>query len=277
MLFAGSLLNKMILLLFIIGLIVGSFLNVVICRLKTQESIITKRSYCPYCKKKLAWHELIPLMSFVLQKGKCRKCKKKISWQYPLVELATGILFASVFKFVTSQEAIIDRGSIISLLFWLFVISCLIIIFVYDLKHYIIPDKIIYPAIIIAFIYQLQYSFFNFKFSIDVQFPIFNYLLAGLIAGLFFLIIILASKGKWMGVGDLKLAVFMGLVLGWPDIFAALFLSFLTGALVSLILIILNKKKLKSEIPFAPFLTAATLITIFWGDILITWYFNLLL
>lgn len=267
----------MILVLFVIGLIVGSFLNVVICRLNTQESIIKKRSYCPHCKKKLAWHELIPLMSFLLQAGRCKKCNQKISWQYPLVELASGILFVSVFEFVISYKLIADWQSIVALLFWLFTVSCLIIIFVYDLKHYIIPDKIIYPAIIIAFLYQLQDSFFNFKFSIDFQFPIFNYLLASLIAGLFFFIIVLISNGKWMGMGDVKLAVFMGLVLGWPNILAALFLAFLAGAFVCLILIILSKKSLKSEVPFAPFLTASTLITIFWGEALINWYFNLLL
>ncbi len=267
----------MIIFFFVIGLIVGSFLNVVISRLKTQESIIKKRSYCPHCKQKLAWYELIPLMSFILQAGKCRKCNKKISWQYPLVELATGILFALVFKFVVPGGMITNGQLLIPILFWLFVVSCLVVIFVYDLKHYIIPDEIIYPAIIIAFIYQLQYSIFNFQFSINFQFPFFNYLATGLIAGLLFLIIVLISKGKWMGMGDVKLAVFMGLILGWPNIFVGIFLAFLVGAFISLILILLNKKGLRSEIPFAPFLTGATVIAIFWGEVLITWYFNLLL
>lgn len=255
---------------FFIGLAVGSFLNSVIYRLEKKESIVKARSYCPYCKKTLFWFELIPLMSFILQRGRCRSCHKKISWQYPLVELATGALFALIFNY---QFSIIN----FQLVFWFFIVSCLIIIFVYDLKHYIIPNEIVYSGIILTFLYQLQFSIINYQFSINFQFPIFNYLLAGLIAGAFFLTIILISKGKWMGMGDVKLAVFMGLVLGWPDILVALFLAFLGGAFVSVILIISKKKTLKSEVPFGPFLVGATIVAIFWGNILINWYLNLLL
>jgi len=238
----------MLIIYFILGISFGSFLNSVIYRLENKESIIKGRSHCPYCGKTLSWFELIPLVSFLLQKGRCRHCQKRISWQYPLVELATGILFA----FITTN------------VFVLFVVSCLVVIFVYDLKHYIIPDKIIYPAIIVAILYNL-YSLFYYNF------------LAAIIAGAFFLFIILISRGKWMGVGDFKLAIFMGLVLGWPNILVALFLAFLVGASVSVVLIILKRKTLKSEIPFGPFLAGATIATIFWGDILINWYLNLLL
>ena len=237
----------MIILFFIFGLAVGSFLNSVIHRLETGESIVKKRSYCPHCKKILSWFELIPLMSFILQGGKCRKCHKKISWQYPLVELLTGAFFA----FIGFN------------IFWLFVVSCLIVIFVYDLKHYIIPNEVIYPAIIIAFLYRL--------------FGGFNYFLAAIIAGVFFLVIVLISKGKWMGVGDIKLALFMGLILGWPKILVALFLAFLIGALVSVILILFKKKTLKSRIPFGPFLSGATIVAMFWGNFLMDWYLNLFL
>ena len=244
---------------FILGLAVGSFLNCVIYRLEKKKSFIKGRSYCPHCKKTLSWFELIPLMSFILQKAKCRKCRKPISWQYPLVELVTGILFVLCVWYFSSF-----------LLFWLFVVSCLIIIFVYDLKHYIIPDKIIYLAIIIALLYNL-YSLFIIH---DSSFC-YN-LLAGLAAGAFFLAIVLISKGKWMGVGDIKLALFMGLILGWPNILTALFLAFLIGAFVSIILMILKKKTLKSEIPFGPFLAGATIIALFWGNALIDWYLGLI-
>ncbi len=257
----------MAVLFFLIGLIAGSFLNSVIYRLDTGESLIKIRSHCPYCKKPLSWFELIPLMSFIFQKGKCRSCGKKISWQYPLVELAAGILFALCGWYFSSN--------ILLSIFYFLVSSFLIIIFVYDLKHYIIPDKVIYPAIIVAFLYWLQFSIFNFQFSINFQLPIFNYLLAGLTGGLFFLAIVLISKGKWMGMGDVKLAFFMGLILGWPKILVALFLAFLIGAIVSVVLIILKKKTLKSEIPFGPFLAGATIIAVFLGDILANWYLNL--
>lgn len=262
---------------FLIGLAVGSFLNSVIYRLDKKESVVKTRSYCPYCKKTLSWFELIPLMSFILQRGRCRSCHKKISWQYPLVELATGALFALVYNFSAYGGPAAGWQFLISLIFWLFVVSCLVVIFVYDLKHYIISNEIVYSGIILTFLYQLQFSIINYQFSINFQFPIFNYLLAGLIAGAFFLTIILISKGKWMGMGDVKLVVFMGLVLGWPDILAALFLAFLGGAFVSVILIISKKKTLKSEVPFGPFLVGATIIAVFWGNTLINWYLNLFL
>ncbi len=265
---------------FILGAVVGSFLNVVINRLKTKESILTKRSHCPFCKKKLEWYELVPLISFIIQKGKCKKCNKKISWQYPLVELFTGLIFLLIlFNFSAIGETSPFWGgqflNIIQILFWL-VISCfLIILFVYDLKHYLVLDKIIYPAIIIAFLYQLQFPIFNYQFSLNFQLPIFNYLLAALIGGGFFLIIVLISQGRWMGAGDIKIGVLMGLILGTSNLLAALFLAFLSGAVISIILLIIKKKTLKSEIPFGPFLVGATFIAIFWGDFLINWYFNL--
>ncbi len=139
----------MVVFFFIFGLAVGSFLNSVIYRLEKKESIIKIRSHCPYCKKTLSWFELIPIMSFILQKGRCRKCHKQISWQYPLVELATGLLFVGLY---------VSGFTFQDLVFWLFVISCLIVIFVYDLKHYIIPDEIIYPAILVAGIWYLVFG-----------------------------------------------------------------------------------------------------------------------
>ena len=248
---------------FLIGLAVGSFLNSVIYRLEKKESIIKARSYCPYCKKTLSWFELIPLMSFILQRGKCRHCKKPILLQYPLVELATGILFVLCGWYFLPN--------ILDSIFYILVSSCLIVIFVYDLKHYIIPNEVVYSGIILAFLYQLQFSIFQ---------PMagnFGPFISAILVGSFFLAIILISKGRWMGMGDVKLAVFMGLVLGWPGILVALFLAFLIGAFTSVILIIFKKKTLKSEIPFGPFLAGATLVAIFWGNILINWYLNLLL
>ncbi len=251
---------------FVLGTVIGSFLNVVILRLKNKKSIFKKPSHCLFCKKKLKWYELIPIISFVLQKGRCRKCKNKISWQYPLVELATGFSFMLILNFSALGGPALgwQFSDIISTVF-LLVISCfLIIIFVYDLKYYLVPDKIIYPAIIITFLYNF-YSVF------------FNKLLAGILGGLFFLIIVLISQGKWMGMGDVKIGILMGLLLGLPHLFTALFLAFLVGGIVSIILLALKRKTLKSEIPLGPFLTGATFITLLWGDILLNWYLNLLI
>jgi len=235
---------------FVLGTVIGSFLNVVILRLKNKRSVFKKPSHCPFCKKKLAWFELVPIISFIIQKGKCRHCGKRISLQYSLVEFFTGLIFLLLFIYQLP-------------VFW-FLISCfLIVLFVYDLKHYLVPDKIIYPAIIISFFYRLWL-------------PVPNYLLAAAIGGAFFLLIFLISRGKWMGLGDVKIGVLMGLVLGLSHLFIALFLAFLIGGAVSIILLALKRKTLKSEIPLGPFLTGATFITLLWGDILLNWYLNLL-
>ncbi|MBU2564297.1 prepilin peptidase [Patescibacteria group bacterium] len=258
----------MYILFFILGLIIGSFLNVVIFRLNKKS--LKGRSHCIFCKKKLHWHELIPLFSFFLLKGKCKKCKKKISIQYPLVEFFTGLIFV----LISLKTFNLDIFSILITFFWFIFASFLIVIFVYDLKHYLVADKVIYPAIFIALIYIL----FLFLFS-NGLFPslVFSYLVSGLIGGGFFLIIVLISKEKWMGMGDVKIGVFIGLILGIQLLLVALFLAFVIGAIISLILIFLNKKGLKSEIPFGPFLTGACLTSFLWGDFLLNWYFNLFL
>ena len=137
------------------------------------------------------------------------------------------------------------------------------------MKYYLVPDKIIYPAIIIVFLYNIYLAF-------SVQHSVFfNKLLAAIIGGGFFLVIVLISRGKWMGGGDVKIGVLMGLLLGLSQLFAALFLAFLVGAIVSIVLLISKKKNLKSEIPLGPFLIGATFITLLWGEYLLNWYFGL--
>lgn len=269
--------------IFIFGLATGSFLNSIIYRLQTGESFLFKRSYCPNCKKTLSWQDLIPLLSFLFLRGKCRYCREKISWQYPLVELTTGLLFAFSAYFIFSNPEIFPcklmNCYIVTLFYWFF-ISVLIIIFVYDLKHYIIPDKIIYPAIGAAFLYRLfevlefgNWDLFrNWELEIRNWQPMLIPLLSALLASAFFLIIILISQGRWMGWGDPKLAFFMGLLLGFPNILIALFLAFLIGAIIGIGLIIFRNKTLKSEVPFGPFLVTGTFIALFWGKEIINWY-----
>jgi prepilin signal peptidase PulO-like enzyme (type II secretory pathway) len=246
---------------FILGLAVGSFLNCVIYRLETGESFLKGRSYCPHCKHVLSWKDLIPLFSFLSLKGKCRYCKKKISFQYPLVEFFTGILFALAIPIYG------DRISIDLIFYW--VLTCfLIIIFVYDLKHYLIPDKIIYPAIAIAFLNQILTS--------NIEHLTSN-LILGILPSLFFLTIILISHETWMGFGDFKLSILMGLILGWPKILVSLFFAFFSGAIIGSILIFLKRKTMKSQIPFAPFLVSGTFFSMLFGEKIINWYLNLFL
>jgi len=230
---------------FIFGLIVGSFLNCLIYRLALPSSTqniecsvggLKNRSYCPFCKHILGWQDLIPVFSFLFLKGKCRYCKKPISFQYPLVELATGLLFLLIINYqLFPKIEILSNLTIVELLdvCFLFFVSCfLIIIFVYDLKHFIIPNQVIYPAITIAFIYNV------YQLAINNQQLAINNFLSAFGAAAFFLIIVLISKGKWMGVGDIKLAFFMGLLLSFPNILVALFLSFLIGAIIGIGLIL---------------------------------------
>ncbi len=259
--------------IFIFGLCIGSFLNVVVYRLEKGEGFVGGRSYCPHCKHALSWLDLMPVMSFLWLGGKCRYCGKKISWQYPAVEIATGLTFllislptgqAGNFQFPISTGFSIFQ--IVSLLFLLYIASSLIIIFVYDLKYYLIPDSVLFPAIAIAFIYRLWHIF-----------SIWNYGIAVAIAAGFFLFIFLISKGKWMGFGDVKLAILLGLILGFPNILVGLFLSFFFGAILGVILMLLSKKGLKSEVPFAPFLILGTFVALFFGNQIVNWYLNFLL
>ncbi|PIR90601.1 prepilin peptidase [bacterium (Candidatus Gribaldobacteria) CG10_big_fil_rev_8_21_14_0_10_37_21] len=253
--------------IFIFGLIVGSFLNCLIYRLEIGKgkSILKGKSFCPDCQHTLAWFDLIPLLSFFLLKGKCRYCHKPISWQYPLVEVLTAFVFLLIaFKYKNSFD------------FFSFVIlwSLLIIIFVYDLKHYIIPDKVVFVAIAIALIFNFQFSIFN-QFSISKFSNFQNCLLAGIGAAGFFFLIWFFSKGHAMGFGDVKLAFLLGLLLGWPNILVGLMLAFFSGSLVGLGLIVAGKKKMSSQVPFGPFLIAGAFVALFWGQALWKGYVSL--
>ena len=240
------------LIIFLFGLIIGSFLNCLIYRLEIEDSPFKGKSYCPKCKHVLKWPDLIPVLSFFLLRGRCRYCSQKISWQYPLVEIATGLLFLLIFNAGFS-------------VFYFIIAPLLIVIFVYDLKHYLISDQVIYPAIILVLFYNLLRP--DLLTRLDLFLSAFG-------AALFFLLLVLITRGGGMGIGDIKLAFFMGLFLGWPNILIALFLAFFLGAVVGTGLILLNKKTLKSEVPFAPFLIIGTLIALFWGQNIIDWYWH---
>jgi len=297
---------------FLFGSAIGSFLNVVICRLETGEGIVKKRSHCVRCGQTLNWYELIPIFSFLGLLGRCRSCREKISWQYPLVEIVTGLLFVLTFYLnyelrITNYgyelfafSMIHDLFFIIQLLFHWVIISCLIVIFVYDLRHYIIPDVVLFPAVGVVFVYRIVEVFFNPSLALPLirggkgwggfglwqqtisywpsaigQFS--PYLFSALCASVFFLIIILLTRGKGMGLGDAKLAFLMGLLLGWPNILVALFIAFFVGATVGVGLIFWKKKTMKSQIPFGPFLIGGTLVMLFWGQFFLDWYGSLYL
>jgi prepilin signal peptidase PulO-like enzyme (type II secretory pathway) len=220
----------------------------------------------------LDFFDLFPVMSFIVQGGKCRYCRGAISWQYPIVELATAILFviaylASGFNFSAGGGSALGGQFFILLKYW-FVISVMMVIFVYDAKHYLILDKVIYPAIVVAaLVSPLIYSGSGLWWR-----AVLDGLLAAAVGGGFFLLQYLISKGKWIGGGDVKLGFLMGLILGIKGLLVALFFSYVAGAVAGLGLIAFKKKTMKSQIPFGTFLAAGTILATFWAEPIIKWY-----
>ncbi|MDP1722708.1 MAG: prepilin peptidase [Candidatus Gottesmanbacteria bacterium] len=240
------------LIVFIFGLAVGSFLNVLIDRLPRGEDVITGRSVCDHCKKVLRWYELIPLLSFFLQRGRCRRCHEKLFWQYPVVELVTAV------GFVYLQSQALEFPQSLALVGWLLFFCSLLVIFVADFKYQIIPDSMVIIGIV-GVLLQGQALW-----------------LSALGAGGFFFLLWLVTRGKGMGLGDVKFAFLMGLLLGFPNIIVASYLAFLTGAVVGVILILTGKTQLRAHIAFGPFLVLGTIIALGWGKQLIQWWMNIL-
>ncbi|MCX6765714.1 MAG: prepilin peptidase [Candidatus Moranbacteria bacterium] len=250
----------MIVIFFILGLIVGSFLNVVISRLHTAETILG-HSKCPHCAARIRWYDNIPLLSFTILKMRCRDCGEKISWQYPLVELSTGIIFAATGLYFFSASS---PQSWLETFYLLIAFSLLLIIFVYDLKFMEIPMIAVWLGVGLTVSYYLLTDWLNFNASSDIfSLNIFSGLLAGLGAFLFFFLLASVSKERWMGIGDAYAALLAGLIIKWPAILVALVMAFTIGAISGIILIALKKKTMQSQVPFAPFLVAGVFLTIF--------------
>lgn len=256
----------MLIFIFIFGLIIGSFLNVVILRLKSGQDIIWSRSNCPHCQHQLTAVDLFPLVSFLWLRGRCRYCHSQIAWQYPMVELATGLLFLFSFNQILAESGIIDWLFFIKLfIIWLSIAS-LIIIFVYDLKWMLIPDSVVLPSALIIFLLNWL-----------IGYEIWNLLLGVFLGFGFFAIQYFISGGRWIGGGDLRLGIFMGCLLGFEGTILALFLAYISGAIISLILLALKRVSVKSAVPFGVFICPAILIVWFFGENLINWYLAFLL
>lgn len=289
---------------FILGICLGSLTKAIADRSLTNRTF-WGRSYCEKCKKQLAWYDLFPVFSYLFLRGKCRYCKTKLSVEYPLVELLMGILIAGLFgRFLPPgilelgwQDQLITAASII---FYCAVLIVLVAVFITDFKTGYIPDRITYPAIWFVFIYLLVSSSFKtyllyeglknseigkyllpphstyfYAHALDVFQPLFYGALMGLVLGLFFYFLIVITKGKGMGGGDLKLGVFLGLVFGFPFSLVVLMLSFLLGSIFGVGLILIGKKKFGQTIPFGPFLSLAGIISIFWGGQILAWYLSI--
>ncbi|NTU98579.1 prepilin peptidase [Candidatus Falkowbacteria bacterium] len=262
----------LILVVFVLGLLIGSFLNCLIWRLHEDETILG-RSYCPSCHHQLAWYDNIPLLSYSFLGGKCRYCHKKISIQYPAVELATGLLFALAFWVEASAMAIVPAFganpfnfifspfSLFLLKDW-FIIAVMMVVFIYDLRWYMILDKVTLPAMLVVIAFNLYFEFV-------LEYPLLtwrNWLISGIIGCSFFLMQFVATKGKGIGGGDLRLGLLMGLALGLPKLFVAIMLAYLVGAIVGLSLMAAGKKEWGSKLPLGVFLAPATVFALFYGE-----------
>lgn len=244
----------------ILGLIIGSFLNAVVYRLNTVESLL-ERSHCPKCKRTIRWHDNIPVLSFILLSARCRDCGEKISWSYPTVELFTGILFALIGNYFFVLE---NTATYLPTIFYLTVFSLLFIIFIYDLKYMEIPMLILWLAVGVTVSYHLTIDWRMLENVTSIfSLNLFSGTLAGAVAFVFFFSLAYFSDETWMGYGDAYVGLLVGLLVGWPEILISLMLSFTTGALFGIGLIFLGKKTMKSQVPFAPFLILGIFLTIF--------------
>ncbi|MDP3800008.1 MAG: prepilin peptidase [bacterium] len=238
------------------GLIGGSFINALLWRIPKNKNIAFDRSECIKCGHKLSFLDLIPVLSFIFLLGRCRYCQKKISWQYPLVEIVSGLgLYFLALEF---------NGSELIWLCGIFLLS--VFIFVYDLKNLIILNGSVFLGVLWIALGLWFFKIENFE----------NNILTGLVIFSFFFCLYFFSKGRWVGGGDAKLGLFLGLWLGWPMGLIGLLFAYILGSIVGIPLLIFRLVSLKSKIPFGPFLITGAWVAYLWGQKIIEWYGNIL-
>ncbi len=289
--------------LFVFGLIIGSFLNVLICRYKPEFNVfhldnLKGRSNCLYCKKQLSAFELIPIFSFLIQGGRCRACKHYLSLQYPIVEFLSGIIFAGIPFFVSK---FFNLGSLAFVSFeasrfyyglWVLLIFAFLtwlLIAAIDIKEYLVPDELnvfifVLAILFVLIIFSNQDSVLFFQTSFLKQYSLLfspfkniflNHVLGALFGFIFFVSIVISGRGKTMGFGDVKLALAAGLFLGWPAIGLAIVLSFIIGGFYGFLTILFKKKGMRDKVPFAPFFVLGIYLTVLFGARILDLYFNL--
>lgn len=238
----------------LLGLVIGSFLNVVVARLPERRSLWAPRSACPGCRAPLAWYDNVPLLSFAFLRGRCRACRMRIPWRYPIVEAATGALFGGAFaRFGPAPELVAA----------LLLLGALVAITAIDLRHQIIPDAITLPGIATGLLASLATK----------HVPVIDSLLGIALGGGLFLVIILVSGGG-MGGGDMKLGAMLGAFLGWKVTLLTLFFAVLLGGSFAIVLLLSGLRGRKDPVPFGPFLALGGTVGVFGGEELVAWYLS---
>jgi leader peptidase (prepilin peptidase) / N-methyltransferase len=238
----------------IFGLLIGSFLNVVIARVPARKSLWKPGSSCPGCDAAIAWHDNVPLLSFAALRGKCRHCGIGIPWRYPIVEATTAVLFGLAYwRFGPTPDFIAAA---------LF-LSMLVAITGIDFQHQIIPDVISLPGIVAGFLANLATG----------RVPWMESAIGIIVGGGTFLVIILASGGG-MGGGDMKFGAMLGAFLGWKVVLLTIFIAVVLGGALAVALIASGRRGRKDPIPFGPFLAAGGAVSLFWGERVVRWYLD---
>lgn len=286
-------------LLFILGLAIGSFLNVVALRYNPERGVfnfrsIRGRSMCPSCRVTLHSYDLIPVLSFLLLRAKCRYCRHPISFRYPMVELATGLIFLLPLYFNNHfglAHLLAQGGTLVwyyaLIAIWTLVLLIFLLIALIDIQLYIIPNGLNWALAALG-VARAGFLFWFDKFDITHGTFLGSYaLLAGarenaflnagvgaLVGAGIFAVIIAATRGRGMGLGDLKLMAALGLLFGWPDIVLVTVFAFILGALYSARLLLMGEKSLKDAVPFGPFIVAGATLVVFFGRDIAEWYFT---
>lgn len=243
-------------LIFILGLIVGSFLNVCIYRIPRNMSIIHPGSTCPRCGHRLAWFELLPVLSYFFIRGRCRHCKADISRRYPAIEILTGFLFFAAFNQFGLSVKFFDLAVLTSLL---------VIISMIDIEFYIIPNRLVFLGLVAGMALGIMKDGDTLRF-----------MAIGLAAGFGLMLLVALLSGGRMGYGDVKLSAMLGVFLGWQAVLLAIFFAFAGGAVYGLFLMLALGKSRQTAVPFGPFLAAAAIATYLWYEPVISWYLHLM-
>jgi prepilin signal peptidase PulO-like enzyme (type II secretory pathway) len=282
---------------FVAGAFIGSFLNVIADRYQTKESFFWGRSHCDFCKTTLVARDLVPVFSFIFSGGRCRYCCKKLSGYYLISEILTGSLFV-LLAYYTKVFVFSTVPSWITFGYFAVILSLYISIFLSDMKYRVIPNKVVFFGIAFVLVFMIStiiygaYSSYNKliaddfgKYLIESGYLTSVYmgvlksfggrLLSAFCISLFFILLIIITRGRGMGWGDVKLAFLIGIINGYPHNIVAIFLGFLSGALYSVVMVLMKKKTVKDTVPFGPFLILGSIVAQVYGISLLDWYLAL--